>query len=185
MAQAAGSEEEHSLVPWHLDPISSAHAKSFDHDLRGLPGTAFFKACFHLRGNLPVDPGIGAVRIGRNNREAPVGLLANGKIERYFAKERHVIFRRFRAGAAMREYVRPPAAMRAQEIAHVFHNANTGTSTFRNMAMPRRANKGELWRRHNEPAPGGRNFLRQAAWAPPGAGRNITNKKLAPPPPHP
>ncbi len=80
-----------------------------------------------------------AVRLGRDHRQAGVGRLADGHVERNLAEERHAQPLRLLARAAMAEDVGPLPQCGQMKVDMFSTMPSTGTSTLRNIAMPRRA----------------------------------------------
>ena len=64
-----------------------------------------------------------AIRLGRNHRQAGIGLLANVDVQRDFAKEWHAKALGLMTRPAVAEDIAAGATLRAQEIAHVLDNA--------------------------------------------------------------
>src|SRR5450755_906840 len=77
----------------------------------------------YLGGDLAIDFGVRAVRLGGDHRHAGIRFLADRHVQRHFAEERHALAFGFLARSAIAENIRARAAARAQEIAHVLDDA--------------------------------------------------------------
>src|ERR1035437_4085243 len=100
-------------------------SSSLDHDLRRDAPCRYatLDLLKHLGGDLAIDFGVHAVRLGGDHRHAGIRFLADGHVQRHFAEERHALALGFLTRTAMAKYIRTRAATRAQEIAHVFNDA--------------------------------------------------------------
>src|ERR1700688_414611 len=72
----------------------------------------------YLGGDLAIDFGVRAVRLGGDHRHAGIRFLADRHVQRHFAEERHALALGFLARTAIAENIRSRAAARAEEIAH-------------------------------------------------------------------
>src|SRR6185312_3597458 len=104
-------------------PSASFELLSLDDDLRGRAAGTRDQLIAHLGGDVAVDLGMLAVRLGGHHRQTGIRLLADGHVQRHLAEERHPEARRLLLRAAMAENIRALAAARAEEIAHVLDNA--------------------------------------------------------------
>src|SRR6185312_9132139 len=101
--------------------------------------------------------------VGRRGDEGPAAVrgFADREIERHFAEKRHAEFLGLVARTAMRENIGALAAMRAQEIAHVLHDAENRHFDLAEHgdALARVDQREVLWRRDDDRA-GQRHLLR-------------------------
>src|SRR6185437_3849830 len=77
----------------------------------------------YLGSNVPVNPGVWSIRLGRDHGQARVGFFPDGHMERHFPKERYAKTLGFLVCAAVSENIRACAATGAKKITHVLDHA--------------------------------------------------------------
>jgi len=89
----------------------------------------------YLGSNVPVNPGVWSIRLGRDHGQARVGFFPDGHMERHFPKERYAKTLGFLVCAAVSENIRACAAAGAKKTASKNDTKNQKSRT----AAPRPA----------------------------------------------
>src|SRR5580704_608068 len=105
--------------------VSAWRNSSLDYDLRrGAPGIHAAPDLFeNFGGDLAINFGVRAVRLGGHHRQAGIRFLPDGHVQRHFTEERHTLALGFLARTAVAEDIRARSAFWAQEITHVLNDA--------------------------------------------------------------
>src|SRR5260221_1104292 len=163
---------------WAPESKSSAGPNirlSLDHNLRRrTPGACALKLLAHFARDVAIDLRMRAVGFGRDHRKAGVGFFADRHMQRYLAEERDAETFRLAPCATMTENIRPCAAVRAEEIAHVLdHTEYRHVHPFEHGHAAPSVDQRKILRRGDDDRASERHLLRHRELGVTGAGRHI------------